>query len=732
MSAHSIVGEDYETHQQIILVPDSSQVGIAGTGMFRYNASTGNIQISNNGSAWATVGTGAALTLLSGTNINIVTVGSNTTVNTVSGPNFSGTTTLAANQLVINNAYDGTTATLRAPTTNSVVIGNASSDTVIQGSSVSCNVLGPVAPGILTINRPVIGSTGEAVAGGIRCQSNFFQTHNGVDWSTPSTLVLFNTSDPNGVSTSFNPNRPLDFSCVYVSSVDYRFWVYTAGLYRSITQLSVSTPNVSGNANGLSLTSGVLTLAPASASFPGIVTTGSQTLAGDKTFSGATTISTLTAGRVPFAGTGGLLSDSSLLTYSAGLLSTTAGLLSDGVLTTSTTPLRALGTAVGIGNSVLSVLGRSDSVANNGVEQRFNYLASGSTGNSYALRAVGETFNCSEQYFSGSSITSGRQNFLVRQMNYITDVSNNYRASVHRINGTTGVIENYGIDSTPFTTTLEYDWQIKWTGSASYRKVLTVSGLNGVGVHDDAFLTASDVRVTTIQPRSGTMLKFRGNTATTTDLIDFVFQNNSVGTTGYQISPVGSSDEVYIRSSTKTSDVFHQFWASGTTATTALTFGSTGLIADNMIIGTTGAAQTGGLRMNGTALEYYASSAWNTLSSAAISKSYSVKLFIGSTGSAISFGVLASSTGITVSDIVGGYMRFTLPVGAPSVSENGCSYCINTQDNLITGRPVYNFSVFAANSFDMHMVIDGSDVSMITSIPTGSTITMTVTFNPVS
>ncbi len=51
----------------------------------------------------------------------------------------------------------------------------------------------------------------------------------------------------------------------------------------------------SANANGATLTAQALNLEPASASFPGVVTTGAQTLAGAKTFSTAPILSSLTA-----------------------------------------------------------------------------------------------------------------------------------------------------------------------------------------------------------------------------------------------------------------------------------------------------------------------------------------------------------------------------------------------------------------------------------------------------
>ena len=73
--------------------------------------------------------------------------------------------------------------------------------------------------------------------------------------------------------------------------------------------LAMAAIGSSANANGATLASGTLTLQPASASFGGVVTTGTQTFAGSKTFSSAPTLSSLTAGSVPYIGTGGLLSE---------------------------------------------------------------------------------------------------------------------------------------------------------------------------------------------------------------------------------------------------------------------------------------------------------------------------------------------------------------------------------------------------------------------------------------
>lgn len=64
----------------------------------------------------------------------------------------------------------------------------------------------------------------------------------------------------------------------------------------------------SPNANGATITGTTLNLQPASATFGGVVTTGTQTFAGAKTFSTSITLPSFTLGSVIFAGTGGLLS----------------------------------------------------------------------------------------------------------------------------------------------------------------------------------------------------------------------------------------------------------------------------------------------------------------------------------------------------------------------------------------------------------------------------------------
>jgi len=64
----------------------------------------------------------------------------------------------------------------------------------------------------------------------------------------------------------------------------------------------------SPNANAATVSSSILNLEPASGSFGGVITTGTQTIAGSKTFSSSPAITSITVGQVHYAGTSGLMS----------------------------------------------------------------------------------------------------------------------------------------------------------------------------------------------------------------------------------------------------------------------------------------------------------------------------------------------------------------------------------------------------------------------------------------
>jgi hypothetical protein len=71
---------------------------------------------------------------------------------------------------------------------------------------------------------------------------------------------------------------------------------------------SIGSPIAATDANGMTLSSGVLALELADNTHPGIVSTAAQTFAGAKTFSSAPLLSTMTSGSVLFAGASGVVS----------------------------------------------------------------------------------------------------------------------------------------------------------------------------------------------------------------------------------------------------------------------------------------------------------------------------------------------------------------------------------------------------------------------------------------
>lgn len=88
----------------------------------------------------------------------------------------------------------------------------------------------------------------------------------------------------------------------------WRDTLAVSGVYVS----SLASIGSSANANGASISSGVLTLQPASASFGGVVTTGTQTFAGNKTFSGSLTTGAIDAGSNAITTTGNVSGNNGL------------------------------------------------------------------------------------------------------------------------------------------------------------------------------------------------------------------------------------------------------------------------------------------------------------------------------------------------------------------------------------------------------------------------------------
>lgn len=90
------------------------------------------------------------------------------------------------------------------------------------------------------------------------------------------------------------------------SNGDYYFYKGSAWVALGSTTVGIAT--AIANANGATITNGVLSLAPANGTNPGIVTTNAQTIAGAKTLLADLTVNELTIGK----GAAGILSNTAI------------------------------------------------------------------------------------------------------------------------------------------------------------------------------------------------------------------------------------------------------------------------------------------------------------------------------------------------------------------------------------------------------------------------------------
>ena len=105
-------------------------------------------------------------------------------------------------------------------------------------------------------------------------------TFAGIDWSTGSYFIQTETDPTGGSDYTITGTQQM-------MSVPYALYAAKSG-----DATSLGTIGASSNANGATLSSGVLSLTPADANNGGLVTTGAQTFAGNKTLTGTLGIGT--------------------------------------------------------------------------------------------------------------------------------------------------------------------------------------------------------------------------------------------------------------------------------------------------------------------------------------------------------------------------------------------------------------------------------------------------------
>jgi hypothetical protein len=289
-------------------IPDATLSGNTVTGAlgdikaatFRGNLTSSSVTITggtiNNTSIGATnTSTGAFTTLTASDSVTF-------TKNTDSTDTSTGTLVVTGGVGVSGKLNSGSIGTGALTATGAVSL---------DGANVAIS-LQPTGTGTVTIKPNTTGAMNNMVIGAVTAKAGTFTdlTANASVSMSPSGIVTINPTTAGSID---------NMSIGATTKSSGGFTSLTANAAVTLTQNTASTNTTSGT---LVVTGGV--------GVSGAVNIGSTINAGAATFTNVTD-SGLTSGRVTFAGTGGLLSDSSSLTYASGTLTVGTSIIAGGV-----------------------------------------------------------------------------------------------------------------------------------------------------------------------------------------------------------------------------------------------------------------------------------------------------------------------------------------------------------------------------------------------------------------
>jgi len=207
----------------------------------------------------------------------------------------TGATVLTLATVNSNVGSFGSTTKVPTYTVNVKGLITAASNTTIQiaesqvtGLATDLGLLAPKATptftGTVTIPTPfTIGATSVTSTG---TQLNYLNAATGTT-GTASTNLVYSTS-PVFITPRLASTSTSGYVWTATDASGNGSWQNVAGVN------TMAAIGATANANGASISGGTLTLQPASATYGGVVTTGTQTIAGNKTFSGDVTTGMLT------------------------------------------------------------------------------------------------------------------------------------------------------------------------------------------------------------------------------------------------------------------------------------------------------------------------------------------------------------------------------------------------------------------------------------------------------
>ena len=344
----------------------SGTLGDIKAGTFRGNLVSSSVTITggtiNNASIGATNASTGAFTTLTASGATTFTAG------TASTDTTTGTLVVTGGVGVSGAINSGSLGTGALTATGSVTANGANAAISLQ----------PTGTGSVTIKPNTVGAIDNMVIGATTARAGTF------------TALTVNTSaslSPTG-SVTINPGTTSNVDNVNIGATIRGTGAFTTLAANGAVTMTAGTASTNTTSGTLVVTGGV--------GISGAINVGGAIGAGAATFTSVTD-SGLTAGRVTFAGTGGLLSDSSNLTYSSGTLTVGTSVVAGGITI-------GLADITLTGGNITGVLGITATGTIQGAHLKDTSLTSGRL---VFVTTGGQLIDSSSLTWDGSTLTAG-------------------------------------------------------------------------------------------------------------------------------------------------------------------------------------------------------------------------------------------------------------------------------------------------------------------------------------
>ena len=706
-----------------------------------------NVAISPTGTGSVTISSGA-LGSIDNMSIGATTAstGRFTTLTATTSANFSPSGTVTINPTTastMDNVSIGSTT--RAPGAFTTLASNGLTTFTDTTQSTSSSSGAVVVTGGVGVGKNLyvggnINSTGTITAGSTLTASAAVNLN-------PSN---FNVSiSPTGTGTvTINPASVGAVDNVNIGATTRGTGAFTTLTSNSATTFTAGTASTNTTSGTIVVTGGV--------GISGNLNVGGSFNAGAGTFTSVTD-SGLTAGRVTFAGTGGLLSDSNALTYSAGTLTVGTGLDVNGVTITSgnvtltggnvsgATNITGTGTVQGLNVNVTSLTsGRVTYASTSGqLVDSANLTFNGTTLTANAFSTTNNlTVGGTLQVTLGTTLDSTLSVAGVTTISNSTDSTTTTNGAL-KVAGGVGIVKNLNVGgNSRITGTETVDGTFTANAAVSlspsnYNVTISPTGTGYVTINPTTLGAMDNVAVGANTRASGAFTTLASNGNATFSGSGSVVSLTPSGAGYVTINPagVGSIDNMVIGANTAKAGTF-----TALTATTSASLSPTGSVTinpgtlssvDNVNIGAntrgTGAFTT--LTSNGATTFTSGTDSSSSTNGAVvvsggvgIAKNLNVGINLTVTGVTTANGTLTANAAVNLNP--NNYAVSIQPTGTGTATINPAA--VGAIDNMIIGANTPKAATFTALTTQGNVTLNGSG-SVVSLTPTGSGY---VTINP--